>query len=140
MEGSQGRYDEGRGEQEDVRQAVAYLHEQGCGPIELSGYSFGAWVNAHFAEGSRPAIRMSMVSPPTAFMDFRGIQHLPGLALVLTGSRDDIAPPEMLQRLVPIWNPTAILEVVPGADHFFAAHSGALGNALQDALDSLAVV
>jgi uncharacterized protein len=137
VEGSQGRYDEGRGEQEDLCQAIAYLHKQGLGPIELSGYSFGAWVNARFAADSLPAIRMTMVSPPTAFMDFRGIDHLPGLALVLTGSRDDIAPPEMLQRLVPIWNPDAVLEVVPGADHFFAVHLEALGNALQNALASL---
>jgi len=135
--GSQGRYDEGRGEQEDVRQAIAYLHKRGVGPIELSGYSFGAWVNAHFAAQSLPTIRMSMISPPAAFMDFRGIQHLPGLTLVLTGSRDDIAPPEMLQRLMPIWNPTAILEVVPGADHFFALHLEALDNAIRQALDAL---
>jgi alpha/beta superfamily hydrolase len=137
VEGSQGSYDEGRGEQEDVRQAISYLQKQGFGPIELSGYSFGAWVNAHYAAESLPTMRMSMVSPPTAFMDFRGIQHLPGLTFVLTGSRDDIAPPEMLQRLVPIWNPAASLEVVPGADHFFAVHLEALGNALLDALNAL---
>ena len=137
VENSQGAYDEGRGEREDVRQAVAYLQKQGFGPIELSGYSFGVWVNAHFAAESLPAIRMSMVSPPTAFMDFRGIQHLPGLTLVLTGSRDDIAPREMLQRLVPIWNPAASLEVVPGADHFFAVHLEDLGNSLRHALDAL---
>jgi len=137
VEGSQGRFDEGLGEQEDVRQAIAYLHKQGAGPIELSGYSFGAWVNAHFAAENLSTIRMSMVSPPTAFMDFRGIHHLPGLTLVLTGSRDDIAPPEMLQRLVPIWNPDAVLTVVPGADHFFAVHLEALGQALGGALDAL---
>jgi hypothetical protein len=70
-------------------------------------------------------------------MDFRGIQHLPGLTLVLTGSRDDIAPPDMLQRLVPIWNPAAALDIVPGADHFFALHLETLGKALRDALDAL---
>jgi len=135
--GSQGRYDEGCGEQEDVCQAIAYLHKQGLGPIELSGYSFGAWVNAHVAVENLSTIRMSMVSPPTAFMDFGGIHRLPGLALVLTGRRDDIAPPEMLQRLVPIWNPAAALTVLPAADHFFGAHLEALGRALREALEAL---
>ena len=134
VEGSQGRYDEGRGEQEDVRQAVAYLQQRGFGPVELSGYSFGTWINAHCATGTLADIRMTMVSPPTAFMDFRAVQHLPGLTLALTGSRDDIAPPDMLQRMVPLWNADARLEVLPGADHFFLDHLEALSAGLEKAL------
>jgi len=135
VEGSQGRYDEGRGEQEDVRQAISYLQGCGFGPIELSGYSFGTWVNAHVAAGSPASLRMTMVSPPTAFMDFRKIQSLPGLTLAITGSRDDIAPPDMLRRMIPIWNPAAILEVVSGADHFFGDHLEALAQTLQKTID-----
>lgn len=137
VEGSQGRYDEGRGEQEDVRQAIAYLQERGFGPIELSGYSFGTWVNAHVAAGCPARLRMTMVSPPTAFMDFRKIQFLPGLTLALTGSRDDIAPPEMLRRMIPIWNPAATLAVVRGADHFFADHLEALAKTLREAFSAV---
>jgi len=134
VEGSQGRYDEGRGEQEDVRQAVIYLQQRGFGPIELSGYSFGTWVNAQCAVGKLSEIGMTMVSPPTAFMDFRMIQHLPGLTLAITGSRDDIAPPDMLRRILPLWNPGARLEVLPGADHFFLDQLETLAAALQKAL------
>lgn len=134
VEGSQGRYDEGRGEQEDVRQALAYLQQQGLGPIELSGYSFGTWVNAHCATGNLSDIHMTMVSPPAAFMDFRKIQHLPGLRLAITGSRDDIAPPDMLRRMLPLWNPAAHLEVLPGADHFFLDQIDTLSATLQNAL------
>jgi len=134
VEGSQGRYDEGRGEQEDVRQAVTYLQQRDLGPIELSGYSFGTWVNAHCATGDLSDIHMTMVSPPTAFMDFRKIQHLPGLMLAITGSRDDIAPPDMLQRMLPLWNAGARLEVLPGADHFFLDQLETLATTLQGAL------
>ena len=42
--GSQGNYDDGNGEQEDVRAAVAYLADTGIRQIDLAGYSFGAWV------------------------------------------------------------------------------------------------
>ena len=136
VENSQGRYDEGRGEQEDVGQAVAYLRKEGYGPVALSGYSFGTWVNAQYATRRRADIPMTMVSPPTAFMDFRAVRHLPGLTLVVTGSRDDIAPPDMLKRIVPRWNPGALLEVLPGADHFFAAHLETLAAALEGALMS----
>lgn len=134
VEGSQGRYDEGRGEQDDVAQAVAYLQGQGYGPIVLSGYSFGVWVNARFAAGRMPDIAMTMVSPPTAFMDFREVRRLPGLGMVITGSRDDLAPPDMLRRIVPKWNPDAGLLVVPGADHFFGRHLDDLATALKGVL------
>jgi len=100
----------------------------------LSGYSFGTWVNAQCAVGNLSEISMTMVSPPTAFMDFRMIQHLPGLTLAITGSRDDIAPPDMLRRMLPLWNPEARLEVLPGADHFFIDHVETLAAALQNAL------
>ena len=132
--GSQGHYNEGIGEQEDVRQAVAFLEQKGYGPIELSGYSFGSWVNAHCVASQRSPTTMTMVSPPTAFMDFRAVQHLPGLCLAITGSRDDIAPPEMLRRMIPLWNPEARLEVLPGADHFFMDHLDTLAAALTQAL------
>ena len=44
---SQGSYGNGIGEQEDVLAAMRCLRENGHGPIDLPGYSFGAWVNAH---------------------------------------------------------------------------------------------
>jgi alpha/beta superfamily hydrolase len=138
VESSQGRYDEGQGEQEDVRQAIVYLQQQGFGPIDLSGYSFGTWVNARYAAECRSPITMTMVSPPTAFMDFRTVGRLPGLALAVTGSRDDIAPPDMLRRMVPIWNSSAVLTVVPGADHFYGSHLDTLGTTLRNALPPLA--
>src|SRR5262245_9615621 len=41
---STGRYDEGRGETEDVRAALDYLCEHHSGPYLLAGFSFGSWV------------------------------------------------------------------------------------------------
>ena len=134
VEGSQGRYDEGRGEQEDVRQAVAYLQQHGYGPI-------GTVRLLVWDLGQCPLCGRQPVGdphdhgvPPRAFMDFRKIQHLPGLTLAITGSRDDIAPPDMLRRMLPLWNPGARLEVLPGADHFFIDQLETLAAALNKAL------
>jgi uncharacterized protein len=44
---SHGRYENGLGEREDVRAALAWLRDQGVSRTHLYGYSFGAWVNAH---------------------------------------------------------------------------------------------
>ena len=48
--GSQGRFDNGGGEQDDVQAAIDRLRRDGFRTIELAGYSFGAWVLAHWAQ------------------------------------------------------------------------------------------
>ncbi len=123
---SEGRYSDGIGEQEDLCAAVGYLNDCGYADVELSGYSYGTWVNALCAGSRLPDIRMTMVAPPAAFMDFSMVRNLPGLKAVVAGSRDDIAPPEMLNRLTTHWNPQARLEILPGADHFFFGYREAL--------------
>ena len=117
---SQGSYDEGRGEQNDVRAAVAYLQDQGMVQIDLAGYSFGAWINALAITEGLQANRLVMVSPPVAFIDFAGIGALPGLHLVVTGSRDEFAPVAQIRQQMPLWNPTSVLEVIEGCDHFYS--------------------
>ena len=119
---SEGRYSDGDGEQADVCAAVAELENRGHAMAELSGYSFGTWVNALCAQTRLPGIRMTMVAPPAAFMDFGAVSELAGLDTVITGSRDDIAPPEMLKRLTALWNPAAHFEILAGADHFFMGY------------------
>jgi alpha/beta superfamily hydrolase len=60
--GSQGSYDNGAGEKDDVYAAVATLKSGGTTAIDLAGYSFGAWVNAAIVADSRTPIEMT--SPP----------------------------------------------------------------------------
>ena len=120
---SQGRYDEGRGEQNDVRAAVDLLKDDGIQQIDLAGYSFGAWINALAVSGGLQAQRLVMVSPPVAFIDFAEIGALPDLQLVITGSRDDIAPVERIRQQLPRWNPDTDLEIIDGCDHFYSGYS-----------------
>ncbi len=117
--GSQGSYSDGGGEQEDVGAAVSYLADIGARQIDLAGYSFGVWVNALSVKNGLRVANMIMVSPPVAFIDFKSISVLGGLRLIITGSRDDIAPADMVENLYPAWNPAAKFEVISGADHFY---------------------
>jgi alpha/beta superfamily hydrolase len=64
--------------------------------------------------------RMVMVSPPVAFIDFEPPAPMPNLGLIVTGSRDEIAPPAMIDRVRARWNTNAAFEVIPGADHFYS--------------------
>jgi len=127
---SRGNYDDGRGEGQDVLAALSYVAGMGFNHIDLAGYSFGVWVNAHAGSGNAGYERMVMVSPPVGFMDFSKVTALPRLLLVVAGSRDDIGPPDMIRPYLSTWNPDVQLEIIPGADHFY---SGAL-DALEDVL------
>lgn len=123
---SQGRYDDGEGEQQDVKAALDYLSAQGKTALDLVGYSFGAWVNALAQTAQEQARRLIMASPPVELLDFQPAPPLPKLALVITGGNDSFAPPAAIAALLPRWNKTARLEIIRGADHFYGAHSRAL--------------
>jgi len=132
---SQGSYDEGVGEQADVAAALAYLAELGKTSIDLAGYSFGAWVNAQCTEALSDIHRMVMVSPPVNFMDFSFFRQCPKLRLVVAGSEDDIAPPAMIQEMLPVWNPNAVFKVIKGADHFYWGQTGEIEAVIGDLID-----
>lgn len=116
---SEGVHENGIGERDDVRAALDFLRERGKSAIDLAGYSFGAWVNAQAIDGRTRIDRMVMVSPPVQFMDFSSVEHCPALRIVITGSRDDIAPPDMIAEILPRWNKQAVLQIIEGADHFY---------------------
>jgi alpha/beta superfamily hydrolase len=119
---SQGSYEDGVGEQEDVRAAISYLTDSSINQIDLAGYSFGAWVNALAATNNLNLKNMIMVSPPVAFIDFGSVSNLSRLKLIITGTRDDIAPVEMINQAYPGWNAEAQFEVINGADHFYMGY------------------
>jgi alpha/beta superfamily hydrolase len=114
---SEGRFDNGVGERQDVGAALSWLSGLGMKAIDLVGYSFGAWVNAGIISGFQ---RMVMVSPPVAFINFDPPASIPSLRLIITGGRDDIAPAGVITTYHRRWNPSAAFEVLPGADHFYS--------------------
>lgn len=119
---STGRYENGSGEQEDVHAAIACLHARGINNILLAGYSFGTFVNVRAVSAGTQVQKLLLVSPPVAMMDFSDPKPLPSLKLIVTGSRDDIAPAALIEKLLFPWNPEAKLEVIAGADHFYSGH------------------
>jgi hypothetical protein len=127
---SQGTYDDGVGEQKDVLSALSFLANMGMKRIDLAGYSFGAWVNAHALQKDTLTKQMIMVSPPVGFMDFRSIVTMNALKFVVTGNRDDIAPADVIEKMMSTWNPDARFEVIDGADHFYGGYLNQLESVL----------
>ena len=105
---------------------IRYLADLGIEQIDLAGYSFGAWVNGNLSCAGDGVSNMVMVSPPVAFIDFDSVSTIDCLKLIITGSRDEIAPAEMIRQSYHVWNTEARLEVIDGADHFYGGYEDML--------------
>jgi alpha/beta superfamily hydrolase len=132
---SGGSFDEGKGEQEDVNAALAQLGELGKSSIDLAGYSFGAWVNALGLKGFDDVKRVIMVSPPVNFIDFSFLGYNAKIQLVIAGSRDDIAPPRIIEPMLVTWNPELRYKIIQGADHFYWGKTDEIKKIIQEFLD-----
>ncbi|MGE0085515.1 MAG: alpha/beta family hydrolase [Desulfococcaceae bacterium] len=118
--GSKGVHDDkSMGVQTDVRAAIAYLYAQGIKEVELAGYSFGAWVNAHMDCKAEKICRMLMVSPPVDLLSFENVQAIPCPCLVICGDKDEFASVENVQKMLTRCQPDAVLEVIPHCNHFY---------------------
>jgi alpha/beta superfamily hydrolase len=107
---SEGRYDEGRGEVEDLAAVVAQINDQ---RIVLAGFSFGAAMQARLAARANPA-RLVLVG--TAVVNF-DVPPVPRGSLVIHGEQDTTVP---LAAVLDWARPQDLpLVVVPGAEHFF---------------------
>jgi alpha/beta superfamily hydrolase len=132
--GSEGTFDDGVGEQNDVQGAIAFLKEKGLNDIVLAGYSFGAWVNSRFLAGFDGLSDVIMVSPPIDFVEF-DFSHLKGkCGLVICGDRDQFCPIHSLEGK--IGELGCRLEIVKGADHFYFGTEQAIMDYLSDYLKS----
>jgi alpha/beta superfamily hydrolase len=67
-------------------------------------------------------------------MDFQPISVMSGLKLVIAGSRDDIAPVDIIRKTLSVWNPDARFEVIDGADHFYGGYLGQLESVLSSCI------
>jgi uncharacterized protein len=129
---SAGTWDDGRGELDDVRSAVAHLQSLLGQPsrVALAGYSFGAAMASAFAAGGEPLAGLALIAPPLAM---RGLPATPpkvhGPVLVVAGGMDTYCPADALAALAQAW-PAATITVIDGADHFFSRGHRPLADAL----------
>lgn len=132
---SEGEYNEGIGEQDDLEAAVDFLKLKGFSKIDLAGYSFGSWVGASLASRKELFRQVILVSPPVSFMDFSTISGISSLTLAVVGDRDEFADLGTLQTKMPEMNSSARLEVLSNTDHFYTGNLEKLSTKLASALD-----
>ena len=137
VEGSEGNYDEGIGEQEDVEGGFEYLLNLGKRDIHLAGYSFGAGVIAMGIEKYDRASRVILISPPVNLMSFDVLKGPDTVDLVIVGEQDSLADAETIRSLLPLWNRETRFRMIPRADHFFSGQREALEDSLVNFLKQM---
>lgn len=133
--GSEGRFADGLGERRDLLGMLSFFRDAGINTVHLVGYSFGAWVLAGMKNVPADVVAQVHIAPPVALLDYSGIEHVPGLRLVVSGEYDELGPPTLVEAHLPAWNALARLRVVSGGDHFFSSTLKALTKILLEDVD-----
>lgn len=116
---SQGRFDHGRGEVEDLITVIDWFKQRHPGaPLWLAGFSFGAFV-AYQAQDRVDTERLLLIAPPITMYDFSVVGPVTIPWMVFQGGKDDLVPAQD----VSVWvhkqpNPPQY-EWIGDADHFF---------------------
>ena len=132
---SSGAWDEGRGEQDDVRAALSSLTALLVAParVALVGYSFGAAMAAAVSAADAELSGLALLAPPLALRGLDGFgvpTALDGPLLLLAGSEDEYCPRERLEALGATLA-GADVRVIEGANHFFFGRLFPLGEAVR---------
>ncbi len=119
---SAGTFDEGRGEADDARAALAWLAARLPGrPLWMAGFSFGARVGLAVGCADPRVVRLAAAGLPVKMERFDFLAGCGGRPLlVVQGEHDQHGPVDAVRRVLAAYPGPARLEVVPGTDHFFA--------------------
>jgi len=126
---SEGTYDEGRGEKEDVKSTIDYLYQtlKGSNPLMvLMGYSFGAWAGLPAGMEDRRIEGLIAVAPPLVMNDFGFLKGCKKRKLFLAGDRDLYCPVQTLKDWFKELEEPKSMAIIEGADHFLLSHTHAI--------------
>ena len=125
---SEGTFDDGHAEREDVLAALDWMEERLARPILFAGFSFGSYVGLRACCGDdRVKGRVGLGLPVRAAgRDYRYsfLKDCGGPRLFVSGDQDEFSPREVLEPVFADLPEPKRLVWVPGADHFFQGVPG----------------
>jgi alpha/beta superfamily hydrolase len=128
---SEGKFDDGRGELEDVLAAIDYLEAKYPDlPLWLAGFSFGAAIALLAASERKPAGLIS-IAPAVSQLP-QGLSPQPDCPwLILQGDHDELVDVDETIAWVNELEPGPELQILEGAEHFFHGKLVVLREALE---------
>ncbi len=128
---SDGAFEEGRGELEDVFAAMDYLSDKMADlPLWVSGFSFGAAMAVRAAAERRTAGLVSIAPAVSRFAE--SLPSQPDCPwLILQGDQDELVDVDETVAWVNELEPGPELQILDGAEHFFHGKLLLLRDALE---------
>jgi alpha/beta superfamily hydrolase len=128
---SEGVFDHGNGERDDLLAVVAWISEQHPGDaLWLAGFSFGAYVSLRATSEVQPDALIS-IAPPVGRWDFDSLVLPTCPWLVIQGDEDEIVDPQAVYDWIDTLKQKPELVRMPGTSHFFHRKLIDLRGALQ---------
>jgi uncharacterized protein len=122
---SAGQHDEGRGEIEDVKTALAWLKQEFALPIFFAGFSFGSATGLRAACPDTEVKALISIGTPVEaegrLYSYSFLHNCAKPKLFVSGDRDQYGPHALLEEVVAQAAEPKELVFVPG-DHFFEGH------------------
>ena len=117
---SEGSFDDGTGELDDLRAVAAWAREQHPDmALWLAGFSFGSWVALRAAAELQAKALISIAPPVGRSWDFDAIQ-MPDIPwLVIQGDADEVVDAEAVYAWLDTLQQQPELVRMPDASHFF---------------------
>ena len=131
-EGSEGRYDNGKGELGDALAAIEWMRDEyPDGPLWLAGFSFGAAISIRAAASTKVDGLVSVA--PAVYRFAKGLKRQPTCPwLVVQGDEDElVAVDETIEWLNGL-EPGPELIIIEGAEHFFHGRLNDLRTAVME--------
>jgi uncharacterized protein len=135
---SEGIFNDGIGELQDVTAALNWLHNKNmeASNFWLAGFSFGSWVGLQ-AIMRRPDIeRYILVAPPASKYNFNFIVPCSASGMIIQGTADNISLEKDTSKIADKLNLREEAEIkyniVPDADHFFTQHMSDFDNLVDE--------
>ena len=117
---SEGSFDDGDGELDDLRAVAAWAKSEHPDKVLwLAGFSFGAWISLRAADELKAQLLLSIAPPVGRSWSFDDIT-LPACPwLVIQGDDDEIVDAQAVYRWIESLPMPPQLVRIPGAGHFF---------------------
>ena len=132
---SAGVFDNGRGEMDDFRAALDFMHSRyPSAPLWTAGMSFGAWISLVAGAADPRVTALIGIAPPLSNYDFESVRASVKPKFFIQGERDELCPLNVIKEFYARSMDPKELVVIDGADHLFDGRIGEVADALEDLL------
>jgi len=133
---SAGSWDNGRGELDDYKAALAYMAATYPG-VELwaAGFSFGAYIATTAGADDDRVCALIAIAPPVDKYEFASVKMSAKPKFVIHGERDELISLKLVRHFyAQLQEPKELIEI-DRANHLFDGQASEVGDALADLLE-----